>query len=123
MKKIMMIVALVVTSVQAHALTLKDLAGTYKVTTEMAPISNLVTINANGGVTLVEKSPEGVIQCEGQATLGANKVLTSEVTCANGVVFVQKIDLSKVVKLKSFKANVYSSLYDAELEMNFVKIK
>ncbi|KHD88169.1 MAG: hypothetical protein OM95_10390 [Bdellovibrio sp. ArHS] len=123
MKKLIMIIALFAISRQAHALSLQQLAGTYKVTTDMAPISNLVSLTSDGAVTLIETSPDGRIQCEGQAHLGADRVLTSEVTCTNGLVFVQKINLSKVKALKSFKAPVYSSLYDAELEMDFVKVK
>lgn len=123
MKKLMMMTAVFAISAQAHALSLQDLAGTYKVTSEVAPISNTVTLGADGSVILVEKSPYGTIKCQGQANLSADKVLTSEVTCANDLSFFQKIDLSKVTKLKSFKAPVYSSLYDAEVVMDFVKVK
>lgn len=122
MKKLMMIAAIFAVSAQAHAFTLKELAGTYKVTTELAPITNTVSISADGAVKLVESSPYGTITCAGKAVLDRD-VLTSEVTCENDLSFTQKIDLNNVKQLKSFKALVYSSLHEAELEMDFVKVK
>lgn len=108
-------------SFQTSALTLKELSGQYKVTSDMVPVVNAVSIAEDGTVILEEMSPRGVLKCEGNASL-IKEVLTSEMTCENGGRFTQKIKLTGVTDLNTFKALVYSSLYDAELEMNFKKI-
>lgn len=106
----------------AGAATLKDIAGSYKITHPDLPVMNLVTISSKGAVTLTEQSPYGRLECKGKATL-KNDILNSKLTCENGASFVQKIDLSNVESFVKFSANVYSSLYEMEAEMNFEKIK
>ena len=56
-----------------------------------------------------------------KATLIENK-LESKLLCEGGTEFTQRIDLSRVKNLKKFKANVFSSLYDAEVEANFKRL-
>ncbi|MCM2350920.1 MAG: hypothetical protein NDI69_12935 [Bacteriovoracaceae bacterium] len=122
MKKTLFVIAFASLSTVAGAATLKDLAGSYKITHPDLPVMNIVTISAQGAVGLTEQSPYGRIECKGKATL-KNDILNSKVTCDNGASFVQKIDLSNVKNFNMFSANVYSSLYEMEAEMNFEKLK
>lgn len=122
MKKTLFVIAFASLSTVVGATTLKDLAGSYKITHPDIPVLNIVTISAKGAVALTEQSPYGRIECKGKATL-KNDILNSKVTCDNGASFVQKIDLSNVKNFNKFSANVYSSLYEMEAEMNFEKLK
>lgn len=103
------------------ALSMSDMAGSYEITNPALPISNIVTLEANGNVTLIENSPLGSFKCEGQATIN-DELLTSEVTCENGAAFTQEIDLTGVTIADTFEAPVYSSLYQAQVVMTFTKL-
>lgn len=106
------------TSLTVFAADFSQLAGTYEVSAKGIPVSNTITINENGSVELIEKSPYGILNCAGQATIQEN-IVESYVVCENGQEFTQRIDLSNVVNFENFTASVYSSLYDMELAMNF----
>jgi len=122
-----MIVAMAVVAItnapKANAYTLSELAGKYRITSnEIAGIENLVTLSANGDVTLKEVSPMGEIVCKGQSKF-ENNFLRSIVKCADQTVFYrQQIDFSSVRNLKKFKAPVSSDLFGKTLMMDFVKI-
>ncbi|MEC7277759.1 MAG: hypothetical protein VXV96_15665 [Bdellovibrionota bacterium] len=103
------------------ALTMTDVAGSYEITHPALPVSNIVTLKANGSISLSENSPFGTFNCEGQATL-TDELLTSEVTCDNGATFTQEIDLTGVTIADTFEAPVYSSLYQAQVVMTFTKL-
>lgn len=105
----------------AGATTLTDLAGSYKITNPDLPVLNIVSIDAKGNVKLTEQSPYGTLECKGKGKI-KNSVLESSVTCTNGTSFTQKIFLKEVKNLNKFKAVVYSSLYDQEVEMNFERL-
>jgi hypothetical protein len=108
-------------SMSAFAVEFSDLAGVYQVTTDLAPITNIIEIDDKGNVNLTEESPYGSYNCSGTAFI-KDDVLSSEVTCEDGTVFTQRVNLSGVTSFDEFTANVYSSLYEAELPMNFKKI-
>ncbi len=123
MKKMMMLWIAGAFVQSAHAYTLADLAGTYRVTSDQIPlVANLVTLNANGDITLKEISDRGEIVCKGQSKFEDN-LLRSIVKCADPTVFYrQQIDLSAVRNLKKFKAPVSSDLFGMTLMMDFQKI-
>lgn len=121
MKKILISLVLGLGSFASFGLELADVAGVYEVSSPLAPVSNTIEISSKGDVKLTEKSPYGIINCTGKATL-ANNVLTSKVVCENELEFTQQVRLDGVTDLSQFTALVYSSLYDAELEMNFTRL-
>ncbi len=123
MNKILMFLIAGAFAQTAHAYTLADLAGTYRVTSDQIPsVANLVTLNANGDITLKEVSDRGEIVCKGQSKFEDN-LLRSIVKCADPTVFYrQQIDLSAVRNLKKFKAPVSSDLFGMTLMMDFQKI-
>ncbi len=120
MKKIILAFTLL-SSFSAFAVSLSDIAGKYEVTSDFAPVTNIIEIDKDGNIVLVETSPYGEFTCSGTAVI-ADDILTSEVTCENGVSFNQRVDLSSVNQYDAFTAVVYSSLYDQELPMNFRKL-
>ena len=103
------------------AANLKDIAGTYQVTHPRLKTMNYISLSKNGNVTLTEISENGKITCTGKAKLQDNVVATS-VQCENGVTFTQKINLEGVKNFSSFKAGVYSSLFESTHIMTFKKI-
>ncbi len=117
-------IALLAISLSASAMNLKAIAGTYKITNDLLPIINVVTLGSDGSVTLVETGgPFGSFECFGSAKI-EDFVLVSEVTCPeNGQSFYQEIDLEGVENFNSFTAEVFSSLYGIQVPMNFEKIK
>ncbi len=123
MKKLMMLWIAGVFAQTAHAYTLADLAGTYRVTSDQIPtVANWVTMNVNGDITLKEVSGRGEIVCKGQSKFEEN-LLRSIVKCADPTVFYrQQIDFSAVRNLKKFKAPVSSDLFGMTLMMDFQKI-
>jgi hypothetical protein len=126
----------------ASGLTLKDLVGNYKITSEN-PIAVL-----GGGVTLeyqVEIKSEETIElvklirqtfegedsvelsklnCSGAIALSTEQVLVSKINCKDEFGFTQKINLSNVedINAENIKVNVDSSLYGKKIKMNFQKI-
>ncbi len=121
MKKFMFAFSLLALAQLASATTLAELAGSYKISSNDIPVLNIVTIDAEGNVKLTESSPYGKLECKGKAKLNAD-VLESSVKCANGQEFIQRINLKGVKSLDKFKADVYSSLYNAELKMDIEKL-
>lgn len=123
MKKMMMLWIAGAFVQNANAYTLADLAGTYRITSDQIPaVANLVTLNANGDITLKEVSHRGEIVCKGQSKFEEN-LLRSIVKCADPTVFYrQQIDFSAVRNLKKFKAPVSSDLFGMTLMMDFQKI-
>ncbi|MFT6631517.1 MAG: hypothetical protein ACJAS4_001466 [Bacteriovoracaceae bacterium] len=109
-------------SLSAFAISFSDITGTYEITTDLAPIVNTIEIDKDGNVSLTENSPYGTFSCTGAAVI-EDQVLTSEVTCENGATFTQRVDFEGINNFEEFSANVYSSLYEAELPMNFKKLK
>ncbi|MGZ3789820.1 MAG: hypothetical protein ACXVLQ_14925 [Bacteriovorax sp.] len=107
---------------QSFAFSLNDLAGKYEISTNLIPVTNVITLDAKGGITLLEKSAQGNLKCKGTSTLASNKV-SSQLKCENGLSFEQEINLSKVTNLDSFTAPVYSTLFGQEIPMNFKKLK
>lgn len=123
MKSIFLItISLLLGITSAFAVELSDIEGTYEVTTELAPIMNVITISKDGEVELTEHSPEGSYTCTGMAVI-TDDILVSEVVCENGEIFEQRIDLTGIESFESFTANVYSSLYGMELPLDFKKIQ
>jgi hypothetical protein len=119
MKKL--IVALMMVSTSAFAVTLADIAGTYEITSDDIPVVNMVEINEDGSVSLSEQTPYGSISCRGNASI-ADNTLESKVACDNGIEFVQRVNLEGIESFEEFTANVFSSLYGQEIPMNFIKI-
>lgn len=119
-KALLTILALAATNLMAYEL--EDIAGVYDISSENAPVINVVKIEANGSVYLIENGPYGALECEGSATL-VNDMLTSEVTCDNGASFTQRVNLSGVSDLSEFSAPVYSSLYGMEVVMNVMRLE
>lgn len=109
----------------AQAVTLPQLAGTYKATPEGLPfpVENIVSIDQNGEIQLVEKSVLGEMNCSGVASLEGG-ILKSQMNCSNGQQFEQRINLGDVKEdqLSSFTAAVYSSLYGIEVPTKFEKV-
>jgi hypothetical protein len=105
----------------ASAASLKDVAGSYKISNPDLPVLNIVTVDINGNVKLTEQSPYGTLECKGKGVI-KEEVLESFVKCTNGASFTQKINLKNVKNFKKFKASVYSSLYEQEVEMNFERL-
>lgn len=118
---LMVILGLWVQPSWASVLSLSKIAGTYEVTSEVAPIINVIEISASGEVKLIERSPYGMLNCKGKATLKKG-VLESLVTCDNGQKFTQRVNLNGVEHFDRFTANVFSSLYEAEVPMKFVRL-
>jgi hypothetical protein len=112
---------LLLTVFSTNAATLSQLTGTYEISNPALPVVNVVTLGADGSVKLVETSRLGEFVCNGEATL-TDDILETVVTCENGNSFTQKIDLEGVTNFETFTALVYSSLYDIELPMNFIKL-
>lgn len=110
-------------SFSVFALDFSDLAGEYEVTFEFAPAVNYIIIEEDGSVFLTEESSYGLLECAGKATL-EGRTLTSNVTCDDGyeLSFYQIVDLTGVEDFQEFTANVYSSLYDFTIPMNFVRL-
>jgi hypothetical protein len=106
----------------AHAYSLSDIAGKYRITSnQIAGVVNVVTLNANGDITLKEVSPMGEITCKGQSKF-ENNLLRSIVKCADPTVFYrQQIDFSAVRNLNRFQAPVSSDLFGKTLLMDFVR--
>jgi hypothetical protein len=119
MKKIA-VTLLVLISTTSFAMDFSQLVGSYEVTSDFAPVVNHITIDSEGVVTLTEQSPYGLLECVGEAVI-KGAIFESVVTCENGAEFSQRIDLSGITNYQKFTANVYSSLYDMELPMNFIK--
>ncbi len=116
--KIFHILFPLISSFSAFAVEFSDISGTYSVTTDYAPIVNIIEISPDGRVELTEKSPFGELTCSGYAVIQQN-VLVSNVVCLNGSTFTQTVDFSNVLNFDDFSAPVYSSLYGNELFMNF----
>lgn len=121
MKKMLLVAASLVLSSTISATTLSELAGSYKITNPDLPVLNIVSIDAKGNVKLTEQSPYGTLECKGKGKI-KNSVLESNVSCTNGASFTQKITLKNIKNLNKFKAVVYSSLYDQEVEMDFERL-
>lgn len=121
MKKLSLAVLLISVSTIVSAASIKDVVGSYKITHTDLPILNIVTVDINGNVKLTEQSPYGTLECKGKGTI-KNDILSSKVTCTNGSDFTQKINLKNVKNFAKFKAPVYSSLYEQEVEMNFERL-
>lgn len=81
-------------------------------------------IEANGLVTLVERSQGFDFVCQGEATL-EDDIIESEMSCPGGLSFEQRIDLTNVAVEDlsgSFTAPVYSSLFGMEIPMLFERL-
>lgn len=121
MKKLMIAFLLLFTPLAfAQNFTFQDLQGLYEITHPEIPVTNIIEINADGTVFFIESSPMGEFSCEGEATL-KNNIIESSMKCENGAEFSQQVDLTEVTDLNEFSAPVFSSLYGATLEMDFVK--
>ncbi|MDD4974882.1 MAG: hypothetical protein PHY93_11060 [Bacteriovorax sp.] len=107
---------------QSFALSLNDLVGKYEVSSNLIPTTNIITLDSKGGITLVEKSVHGKLNCKGTSKLASNKI-ASKLTCENGLSFEQEINMSNVTNFNAFTAPVYSTLFGQEIPMNFKKIK
>ncbi len=121
MKKMLVIAMIGVISTLGHAVTVKDLTGSFKISNPDLPVLNIVTVSANGGIKLTEQSPYGTLECKGKGAI-KNEILESVVNCTNGATFTQKINLKGVKNFNKFKAPVYSSLYEQEVVMNFERL-
>lgn len=121
MKKLSFVLLTISFSTLVNAASFKDLVGSYKITNPDLPVLNLVTVDINGNVKLTEQSPYGTLECKGKGTIKGD-VLESFVKCTNGTSFTQKINLKNVKNFAKFKAPVYSSLYEQEVEMNFERL-
>lgn len=73
MKKLLVLFMFIMVT-HAHAFTLNDLIGTYKVTLKEAPVVSTITVEANGMVEIVETSPVDELVCMGFARI---KMVTS----------------------------------------------
>ena len=121
--------------------TLKDLEGSYKVTSNFPPqfllnVVNIITLKEDGTVCLKEIVPNRLpptLKCQGTVTL-ENMLLVSNMQCEDRSSYTQKIDLSKVTLSTlstlsdSFMAPVWTSLYedligDKKIEMNFQRVE
>ena len=120
MKKLLVLCMFIMVA-HAHAFTLNDLVGTYKVTLKEAPVVSTITVKANGTVEIVETSPVDEVVCTGFARI-ENDDFLSRVTCNNGAVVDQRVSLSQVKSLDAFSAMVYSSGFGGEVLMDFVKL-
>lgn len=122
MKKLILAISTLIISSSAFAYTFQDLAGTYKVTSKVMPLVNILTISVTGKLTLFEKAAEGTMDCSGVAKI-YNDEVTSNMVCKNGFEFSQTVDFSKVKSLDIFEAPVFSTLFDATIVMKFEKLK
>lgn len=121
MKKLSLAVIMIAASSLTNAASIQDVVGSYKITSKDIPVMNIVTVDAKGNVKLTEQSPYGTLECKGKGTI-KNDILESKVKCDNGSDFTQRINLKNVKNFAKFKAPVYSSLYDQELEMTFERL-
>jgi hypothetical protein len=121
MKKLAILLIALSFSQFASAVTLQELAGSYKITHPDLPVVYIVKISSKGNVALTESSPYGKLECTGKGKLSKD-ILSSSVKCADGQEFAQKINLNGVKNLKRFTATVFSSLYGQEVEMNFERL-
>ncbi len=117
------ILAVLTLSPMANAYTLEEIAGSYRITSSQIPgVVNLVSLKANGDITLKEISDRGTIVCKGQSKY-ADNLLRSIVKCADPtVLYRQQIDLGAVRNLKKFQAPVSSDLFGMTFMMDFVKV-
>lgn len=116
-----LILATLLISTSAFSLDFKEIAGKYSVSPDYIPMSTIISISEDGVLSLTEETLFGSYTCTGQAEI-TNFVLSSNVSCTNGDEFYQEVDLTEVEDFSEFRANVYTSLYDKVLPMNFVKI-
>lgn len=126
-KSIIALVALLsLSSVFAANIQIVDLVGTYEITNQFQPgVINEVTIDANGLVTLIERSQGFDFVCKGEASL-ENDMVESEMSCPGGISFEQRINLTNLDAEdldESFTAPVFSSLFGMEIPMNFKRIQ
>jgi len=123
MNKLSMI-ALLTLTIQSSALAynMRDVAGKYQITSQDIPVLNVVTLNLSGSLKFVEKTFEGNTTCSGKWWM-VNDLITASIRCPDGGTFSERINIAGVKNLKSFKAVVSSSLYNLDLEMNFVRMK
>jgi len=121
MKNLSLVTFAMFFSAIAGAATINDIVGSYKISNPDLPVLNIVTIDAKGNVKLTEQSPYGTLECKGKGTIKAD-ILESNVKCTNGASFTQKISLKNVKNFSKFKAPIYSSLYEQEVEMNFERL-
>ena len=123
MKKIIFGVLISFQAFAGDSVTMAQLAGKYKVTHPEIPAVNLITLKSDGRVVFEEKSPLGTLKCNGSAGI-QDSILTSQLTCENQSSFTQEINLAGVqFRSKKFKADVYSSLYNVTLPMNFERLQ
>lgn len=122
MKKLSVLFIALTFSQFASAITLNDLAGSYKITHADLPVVNIAKISPDGKIELTESSPYGKLECAGKGKLSKDLLFNSSLKCTNGQEFKQIINLTGVKKLNKFKAKVFSSLYGEELEMNFERL-
>ena len=122
MKKLLLVLSITALSNIAGAATLANIAGSFKATSTEFSVLNIVTISAQGDVKLTEQSAYGRLECTGKGTLRAD-ILSSSLKCEDGQTFNQRINLKNVKNFNKFSANVYSSLYGQEVELNFERIK
>ena len=104
------------------AVTLEKVAGEYEVTVPGLPITNLVSLGEDGAVLLLEEGPYGELECEGSAQVIDGNIIQSEVTCANGMTFTQRINLQGVSDYDNFSAPLFSSLYKREIMADFKRV-
>lgn len=123
MKKLIIAIMVTLFSLSASAMNIEDVAGTYEITTEVAPVSYLLKLSAQGEVELTEYSPytAGPLVCLGYAQI-FNNTLESDVLCENDLEFTQRVNLAGITNLNEFVANVYSSKYGFEAPMSFTKL-
>lgn len=121
MSKLLLTILAISFSTLASAASLKDIAGSYKISNPDLPVLNIVTVDVKGNVKLTEQSPHGTLECKGKGTISAD-VLESAVECTNGSSFTQRINLKNVKSFTKFSAPVYSSLYEQEVIMNFERL-
>lgn len=126
-KSLISIIALLsLSSAFAANIQVADLVGKYAITNQFQPgVVNEVIIEANGQVTLVERSQGFDFVCKGEATL-EDDIIESEMSCPGGLSFEQRIDLTNVAVedlSDSFTAPVYSSLFGMEIPMLFERLE
>lgn len=121
MNKLSFVIIAISFSTLASAASLKNLAGSYKISNPDLPVLNIVTVDVKGNVKLTEQSPYGTLECKGKGAIKGD-VLESVVKCTNGSNFTQRINLKNVKSFSKFSAPVYSSLYEQEVVMNFERL-
>jgi hypothetical protein len=98
----------------ATDITFEELAGNYTISSNIQPgVKNIVNIDATGSLTFIERSMGMDYRCTGTAEITWPSIVSSYLTCEDGMKFFQEITLTDIdVSTNEFSANVFSSLFE-----------